>query len=369
MNVRAARIFAVLLITGAALAVPVVARAAPVDDKRAEAARLQGQIDKNGDRIAALGEQYNGAALRLGQADAAITEGQRRVEQARTHWEQVRHQLGQRAAALYMGAGSRNPLQDLDVGSLTEMMSRSKYAAALSDRDNVLLSNLSAARDDLTSRRRILGDARARAKSDVDRVSASRREVEAANAKQQQLLGRVKGELASLIAQQEARRAAEARAQAAANAARLANQASTLRQQPARGRAPAVGPDTPLPNAPPPSAGAAAAIAYARAQLGRPYVYNTAGPDTFDCSGLTLMSWRAGGVSMPHYSGAQFSMFPHVALGALQPGDLVFRGPGGADHVALYVGGGMQIAATHTGSFVLLQPVQFDGLSGAVRPG
>ena len=109
-------------------------------------------------------------------------------------------------------------------------------------------------------------------------------------------------------------------------------------------------------------------ISYARAQLGKPYVYATAGPDTFDCSGLTMMAWAEAGVSMPHYSGAQYSMFPHVALGELQPGDLVFKGPGGSDHVALYVGGGMQIAATHTGSFVLLQPVDYSHLSGAVRP-
>ena len=59
---------------------------------------------------------------------------------------------------------------------------------------------------------------------------------------------------------------------------------------------------------------------------------------------------------------------PHVALNELQPGDLVFKGPGGSTHVALYVGGGMQIAATHTGSFVLLQPVDYPHLTGAVRP-
>ena len=61
-------------------------------------------------------------------------------------------------------------------------------------------------------------------------------------------------------------------------------------------------------------------------------------------------------------------MFPHVPLGALQPGDLVFKGPGGSEHVAIYVGNGMQIAATHTGSYVLLQPVDYPGLTGAVRP-
>ena len=109
-------------------------------------------------------------------------------------------------------------------------------------------------------------------------------------------------------------------------------------------------------------------IAYARAQLGKPYVFATAGPNTFDCSGLTKMAWAQAGVSMAHFSGAQFNAFPHVSLNALQPGDLVFKGPGGRDHVALYIGGGMQIAATHTGDYVRLQPLS-SNLSGAVRPG
>ena len=91
-------------------------------------------------------------------------------------------------------------------------------------------------------------------------------------------------------------------------------------------------------------------------------------PNTFDGSGLTMMAWRQAGVSMAHFSGSQFNQFPHVSISQLQPGDLVFKGPGGVDHVALYIGGGMQIAATHTGSFVKLQPLS-SPLSGAVRPG
>ena len=69
-----------------------------------------------------------------------------------------------------------------------------------------------------------------------------------------------------------------------------------------------------------------------------------------------MMAWGAAGVSMPHYSGAQYEMFPHVPLDQLEPGDLLFWGPGGSEHVAMYIGGGMQIAATHTGDYVRIQP-------------
>jgi peptidoglycan DL-endopeptidase CwlO len=114
--------------------------------------------------------------------------------------------------------------------------------------------------------------------------------------------------------------------------------------------------------------GAATAIAYARAQLGKPYRYAAAGPDAFDCSGLTMRAWGAAGVSMVHYSGAQYTKFPKVPLNAMLPGDLVFWGPGGSQHVGLYIGGGQMIAAPRTGDVVKIQAV-FGSPVGAVRPG
>ena len=121
-------------------------------------------------------------------------------------------------------------------------------------------------------------------------------------------------------------------------------------------------------NALAPSPRAAAAISYAEAQLGKPYRYAAAGPDAYDCSGLTMMAWAAAGVSMPHYSGAQYAMFPHVPLDQLEPGDLLFWGSGGSEHVAMYIGGGLQIAATHTGDYVRIQSIGSDPV-GVARPG
>ena len=109
-------------------------------------------------------------------------------------------------------------------------------------------------------------------------------------------------------------------------------------------------------NVPAPSGGAAAAVAYARAQLGKPYQYAGTGPGSYDCSGLTMMAWAAGGVSMAHGSQAQYDAFPHVPLSELQPGDLVFFGDSGPTnhHVGIVVGPGMMIDAPHTGAYVEL---------------
>jgi cell wall-associated NlpC family hydrolase len=69
---------------------------------------------------------------------------------------------------------------------------------------------------------------------------------------------------------------------------------------------------------------AAAAIGYARAQLGRPYLWGGTGPDAFDCSGLVMMAWRAAGVSIARTSQAQWATEPKVPASQLEPGDLVF---------------------------------------------
>ena len=73
----------------------------------------------------------------------------------------------------------------------------------------------------------------------------------------------------------------------------------------------------------------------------------------FDCSGLTAWSWGQAGVGLPHYSGAQMADSTPVPVSDLQPGDLLFYGPGGSEHVAMYVGRGTMIEAPYTGSLGL----------------
>ncbi|WP_435770446.1 C40 family peptidase [Nocardioides sp. SYSU DS0651] len=113
-------------------------------------------------------------------------------------------------------------------------------------------------------------------------------------------------------------------------------------------------PDPVVPDEPPVSDGdgAARAVAYARDQLGEPYVWGAAGPRAWDCSGLTSRAWAAGGKQLPHYSVAQYEQATPITAGRLRPGDLVFwsdGGPGEIFHVALYTGGGRIIHAPRTG--------------------
>lgn len=113
-------------------------------------------------------------------------------------------------------------------------------------------------------------------------------------------------------------------------------------------------PQKPKPDTPPPSSsGAQHAIAYARAQLGEPYVWGGAGPNSWDCSGLVMKAWASAGKSLPHYSAGQYSASTPISSSHLQPGDLVFWGssssPSSIYHVAMYVGNGQIIHAPRTG--------------------
>jgi len=99
------------------------------------------------------------------------------------------------------------------------------------------------------------------------------------------------------------------------------------------------------------SAAAQTAVKAALAQLGKPYAFATAGPSTFDCSGLTMFAWAAAGVSIPHQSSAQYRQGSSVPAGQLMPGDLVFFYQD-LHHVGLYIGNGQMVHAPTEGDVV-----------------
>jgi cell wall-associated NlpC family hydrolase len=128
------------------------------------------------------------------------------------------------------------------------------------------------------------------------------------------------------------------------------------------------GSTTRMPASVPASGRAAAAVAYAMAQVGDAYVYGAMGENAFDCSGLTMRAWAQAGVSLPHSSSAQFGSGPHIAASDLQPGDLVFYySP--ISHVGMYIGNGMIVHAANPGTGVAVSGLYSMPYVGAVRPG
>jgi peptidoglycan DL-endopeptidase CwlO len=125
---------------------------------------------------------------------------------------------------------------------------------------------------------------------------------------------------------------------------------------------------TRMPSSVPASGRAAAAVAYAMAQVGDAYVYGAMGESAFDCSGLTMRAWAQAGVSLPHSSSAQYGSGPHIAASDLQPGDLVFYySP--ISHVGMYIGNGLIVHAASPGTGVAVSGLYSMPYVGAVRPG
>jgi cell wall-associated NlpC family hydrolase len=189
----------------------------------------------------------------------------------------------------------------------------------------------------------------------LKKLVASKQQIQAGISQEQAIVSKFQKQLA----------AEQAAARARALAAKKAAQSNPAPAGPPPGSGSGGGGGPP----PPPASGAAAAVRAAYSVLGVPYQWGGSNPQTgFDCSGLTMWSWAHAGVSLPHSSGMQYAMLPHVPASDLQPGDLVFFYTP-ISHVGIYVGGGMMIHAPHTGSFVSLVPLSYEpGFVGAARP-
>jgi cell wall-associated NlpC family hydrolase len=117
-------------------------------------------------------------------------------------------------------------------------------------------------------------------------------------------------------------------------------------------------------------------IQRAGAQMGVPYSWGggtAAGPSRgidsgagtvgFDCSGLILYAFAGVGIKLPHYSGAQYDLGRKIPASQMRRGDVIFYGPGGAQHVTLYLGNGQMLEAPYTGSDVHISPVRTSGMT------
>jgi len=331
------------------------AHADPLGDARAKAARLRTQVDALRTQAEIATEAYDEAYAKLGAAVTAHLTAERDLELARTASGTTDDVAARRVRALYMSGGTAalyaHVLDSASISEVANRVTQVQVVLSADDRASKAAAHAVSSRHD--AERRLAAAAAA--------STALQKEVSARSDAVATLLARTDALLASAdqqvlaLAEQQRREAAQRSAQQAAAA--LAAARALLGNIPEAA----------------PTAQAAAALEFAKSQVGKPYVWGATGPDAYDCSGLTGAAYAAAGVPLPRTSREQWYVGQHVDLGALQPGDLLFWAYDAADpatihHVAIYAGAGLMVAAPHSGDVVKVQPVYLDGYVGAVRP-
>jgi peptidoglycan DL-endopeptidase CwlO len=329
---------AVVLVAGAALP---SASADSVGSKQAQAQALTNQVNALGQKEAALSEQYDAAVLAAQSTAAKVTQQKAAVAAADANANQARTAIEADAIDAYMNGGTLAAIagQNTEMDQADGGLLASEYVNTLAstqsdnlDSYNNAATNARIATDQLEALQKQQSQAAATTASARNAVSSAQQNLQAT-------LNSVKAQLQTLVAQAEAAKQA--------TAARLA-QTLLSSLSPARGAVSSA----PIPT----GSGAAEAVAAAESRVGMPYVWGGAGPDDFDCSGLVMWAWAHAGVSLPHFSGAQYADTTHISMSQLQPGDLVFFGNPG-QHVAMYIGGGQIVEAPHTGADVHIVPM------------
>jgi peptidoglycan DL-endopeptidase CwlO len=318
--------------------------------KQAEAAAVLARLNGLEASLEPAIQRYDLAKLKLARVQQNLRENRMEGTVARHNLEASQRAMAARLVSLYKSGQSSTLEVILGAKNLDDMMSRIAAAKSVTSLDASVVGQVRHFRTALQRSRRQLAHARKQQNVLVASLAAQKRAIEGRIAQQNSLVSSLRGEIAHLQAEQAARQLTMAREVAARLQAAQLAAANTTNQT-------AVGVTAAAPSGQtfvPPSSHSSV-VNIALAQVGKPYVWAAAGPDSFDCSGLIVYSFAQLGISLPHSSYALWDLGVPVSEDQLEPGDLVFFD--GLGHVGMYVGGGEFVQAPHTGTDVQVTPL------------
>ncbi len=313
------------------------AAAAPtIGQVKAQVNTLQAKMDKIGQQYDAANQEYSSAQARLAQVEKQAANAQER-------YNTVRAQLAAVAVSEYENSNQTSVLGLLSSGDPASVLSEASLVLQVAGTHNEEAAQLLTAAQTLAS----VSQQRQRTEQGIAQIRA---QLASQRTSLNKLLASSKATLDSLTTAQQA----QVTADTIGGTTSSSGQSGT----------------TPMAYTGPTGTQADKAVAFAYAQLGKPYVYGATGPSSYDCSGLVQAAWAAAGVSIPRTTFEQWDSLPHIPVSQMVPGDLVIYD--GEGHVAIYVGNGYIIDAPHTGADVERVPYNeswyVDNEDGVLQP-
>lgn len=351
------------------------ANAAPAADDKPSLEEVEKKVDDLYRQAESATDKYNAAKEKTAKQRKRVDTLLDDVAERTQKLNEAREELGSFASAQYRtGAAAPDTATFLLADTPQDYFDQTQLMDRMTGRQKVAV-------DDYVTQQSETMKKRQEATESLETLTDSQDGLKTAKATVQRKLAAARELMSKLTAEEKARLAAiekEKRAEAARKADELARQQAAQQkaqeeaaQQQDSGSSSGSGSSTST--APADSSYATKAdkaLAFARAQIGKPYVWGAVGPGSYDCSGLTQAAWKAAGVTLPRTTYDQVNAGTTVPLSQARPGDLVFFYDD-VTHVGIYIGNGMMIHAPKPGTYVREESIYYDGESAihsVVRP-
>ncbi len=345
------------------------AKTATVQSLQQQAAQIAAEIAAQNSQLDQLDQQYLTAQQNLATINQQISTTQGQIASLTGSEADLKKQIRQEALAAYVEAESGQGLSSVLNSNATTIGLKETYLESATGNLNASVANLVDVQNKLTAVENSLTKQQTAEQQQVTTINQAKNRAAQIQASLVNMENGLKGQIATLVAQQQAAARAAAAAAAAARfrqeqaaqAAALAENAALSLNGGGAGSIPVISG----------SGSGVNAVRAAMSYIGVWYQWGGTSRSGVDCSGLTMLAWESAGVQLPRTAQEQYDATAHVSLaspGQWQPGDLVFYGYGtsGISHVAMYIGNGEVVQALETGTQVQVTSMFYAGSPVAI---
>ena len=314
-----------------------------IDSLQQQADQIQAEVEGMNQNLEVMVEQSDASEARLNQLTLALADSRQRLDNARAERDAEEQIIYDRLSAIYKSGDVNVMSLLLTSNSINDFYERLQYMSRINQQDQKVEHQFEESTKEIASLTDDLDHQRSEQMQLKEQQSGQEAAIRARIADRQTVLDGVNSQVTQLIQQRQEQQREEQARLAAEEEASLSgvSVSSDVQSQ---------------------------VVKVALQYLGVPYVWGGESPQGFDCSGLTRYVFLQFGVNLPHNAAMQFQLGMPVPRDQLQPGDLLFWGPGNPHHVAIYAGNGRFIEAPTFGETVRVSTLTFDSdYAGARR--